>query len=185
MNSSTIKHPVLYLALSGILLLSSCLDFKHLSSRGKLLFKNKEKMFRGIQFGMSLQEVKEKEEWKPSIEYTDYLRYKMIADTIAAGEYIDVEYFFNKKDRLDMIIAFYNVVDKETIHPLVNEIKRYLERKHGRPRIDESGWFHWEYTEKGDQRGSIEINLIGETEEGYMGVELEMIKYYENEKRMR
>ncbi len=178
-------NSALLLAVSLLVIFSSCIDFKHLSRRGKLLFKSKQKTFRGIHFDMSLQNVKEKEELKPDIEYKDYLHYTIQADSIVAGESLDLEYFFNKDDRLDMMIAFYNLADENAIHEFADEIKSYLERKYGRPRQDESGWYHWEFADKGSVPGSIEINLMGETEKGYMGIELELIKYYENEERVR
>ena len=142
-------------------------------------------MFRGIQFGTSLEEVKGKENLNPDIEYGDYLHYYLNADSIAEGESVDIEYFFNRNDQLDMVIAFYNLTDKETIHPLADELYRYLERKYGRPRQDELGWYHWDFEEKNNESGTIEINLVGETEPGYMGVEIEFIKYFENEERVR
>ena len=149
------------------------------------MLKSKEEMFRGLDFDMSLQEVKEKETLPPDLEYGDYLRYHILADSVSAGESMDVEYFFNKNNRLDLMIAFYNLRDKDVLHPLADELKRYLERNYGRPQQDELGWYHWEFDDKTGENGTIEINLVGETEEGYMGVELEMTKYYENEERVR
>ncbi len=166
-----------------VLFFCGCNDFKHLSDRGKLLVKTKEQLFRGVDFDMKLNEVRELEEIQPHTEYADYLLYRISGDSIGKGETIDVEYFFNKKNQLDLIIAFYNLSDKTTIRPLVQELKGYYEKKYGKPKEDEFGWFHWEIRDKSGEKGVIEINLVGETEEGYMGVELELIKYYEYEKR--
>lgn len=170
------------LCLAGLLLFA-CNDFKHLSKRGKLIVKTKENLFRGLNFDLSLQDVKQAESISPEKEYTDNLHYQFLADSIAAGESLDVEYFFNKKNQLDLMIAFYNISDSNAIHPLVEELMCYLEREHGRPKQDELGWYHWEFQDKKGESGAIEINLVGETEAGYMGVELEMIKYYAYEER--
>lgn len=165
------------------LLLVSCNDFKHLSQRGKLIVKTKQHLFRGLNFDSSIEDVKQSEALSPETEYPDNVRYHIAADSIAPGESLDVEYFFNKKNQLDLMIAFYNLSDSNAIHPLVNELMRYLEREHGRPKKDELGWYHWEFQDKKGETGTIEINLMGETEAGYMGVELELIKYYAYEDR--
>jgi len=177
--------PALLLAFSLLAFFSACNDFKHLSKRGKLMVKNKHKMFRGLDFDMPLTEVKKSEGTQPDMEYPDYLRYRFAADSIAPGESLEVEYFFNKKDQLDLIIAFYNLTDTEEIKPLADELKRYLERDYGRPAQDEFGWYHWQFDDKTGEKGTVEINLAGETEEGYKGVELELTKYYEYEERVR
>ncbi len=149
------------------------------------MVKNKKHMFRGLDFDMTPDEVRRNETLQPDLEYPDYLRYRLLADSIAAGESVELEYFFNNKNQLDLMITFYNLSDKEAIQPLADELKRYLERSYGRPKQDELGWYHWQLDDKTGEEGSIEINLVGETEEGYMGVELEMTKYYENEERIR
>ncbi len=166
------------------LLLASCNDFKHLSNRGKLMVKTQHNLFRGLSFDSNIQDVKLTETHVPDLEYPDYLRYRIAADSVAAGESLDVEYFFNKKNQLDLMIAFYNISDSTAIHPLADELMRYLEREHGRPKQDELGWYHWEFQDKKGEPGTIEINLVGETEAGYMGVEVEMIKYYAYEERL-
>ncbi|HXH18990.1 MAG TPA: hypothetical protein VNJ07_07885, partial [Chitinophagales bacterium] len=107
------------------------------------------------------------------------------ADSIAGGESLEVEYFFNKNDQLDLIIAFYNLTDSTQLHPLAGELRRYFERKFGRARQDEMGWYHWELDDRTGEKGAIEISLTGETEEGYRGIELELSKYYEHEERLR
>ncbi len=176
-----------YICLISILLLAftGCNEFKNLSPRSKIIVKSKEMLFRGVDFDYTIQSVKAAEEIEPELEYKDYLRFKIKADSIGSGESVDLEYFFNKKDQLDMIIAFYNLTDKSRIEPLANELKRYFERKFGRAQQDEMGWYHWEMTDKSGLTGTVEVNLIGETEEGYMGLELELIKYYENERRLK
>ncbi|MDZ4847357.1 MAG: hypothetical protein SH857_17625 [Chitinophagales bacterium] len=176
-----IPYSILFFAL---LLFASCNDFKHLSNRGKLMVKTKQDLFRGLNFDVTLQDVKQAEAISPELEYPDNMRYHIVADSIAEGESLDVEYFFNKKNQLDLMIAFYNISDSNAIHPIVNELMRYLEREHGRPKQDELGWYHWEFQDKKGEPGSIEINLVGETEAGYMGVEVEMIKYYAYEEKM-
>ncbi|GIV33160.1 MAG: hypothetical protein KatS3mg031_0695 [Chitinophagales bacterium] len=163
---------------------AGCDAYKSLSPRGKLMIKNKETLFRGVHFDSSISTVKALEEITPELEYNDYLRYNISADSIAAGESLEVEYFFNKKDQLDMIIAFYYVTNKNAIKPLTEELRRYFEQKIGPARRDESGAYHWELPDEQGLKGTIEINLTGETEEGYMGVELELIKYYEYERRL-
>lgn len=148
--------------------------------------KSKEKIFRGVDFDIGILEVKSREPLKPDLEYADYLHYRILADSIATGESVDVEYFFNKDNRLDLMIAFYNLSDKHAIYPLVEELRRYLEREYGRPRQDELGWYHWKFEDKKSREpGTIEINLLGETEAGYMGVELELAKYYAYEARVK
>lgn len=166
-----------------LFLLASCNDFKHLSNRAKLMVKVKDNLFRGIDFDLSPEQVKQAEAITPDIEYPDNLRYKIGADSIAAGESLDVEYFFNKKHQLDLMIAFYNISDSAAIYPMVDELMRYLQREHGDPKKDELGWYHWEFPDNTGEPGTIEINLVGETESGYMGVELELIKYYAYEDR--
>lgn len=148
------------------------------------MVKTKKKLFRGLSFDMTLAQVKETEDLNPELEYRDYLRFKILADSIAAGESVDVEYFFNKKDQLDLMIAFYNLSGTDDIQPLINELKNFLENKYGRAKQDELGWYHWEFDDRKGEPGTIEINLVGETEEGYRGVELELIKYYGYEKRL-
>ena len=142
-------------------------------------------MFRGLAFDMKLADVKQSETVRPDVEYEDYLRYRLFADSIASGESVDMEYFFNKNNQLDLMIAFYNLADEDDLHPLADELRRYFERSYGRARLDEQGWYHWQFDDKKGESGSIEVNLVGETEKGYMGVEIEMIKYYENEERLR
>lgn len=174
-----------YYCILGVVaaLFVSCNDFKHLSNRGKLMVKTKQPLFRGLHFDATIQDVRQAEAIAPEKEYPDNLRYHLLADSIAAGESLDVEYFFNKKNQLDLMIAFYNISDSNAIHPLADELMRYLEREHGRAKKDELGWYHWEFPDKKGEPGTIEINLVGETEAGYMGVELELIKYYAYEER--
>lgn len=177
------KLPYYCILCAAALLLFACNDFKHLSQRGKLLVKTKQHLFRGLHFDATIEEVKQAEAITPQKEYPDNVSYRILADSIAPGESLDVEYFFNKKNQLDLMIAFYNLSDSNAIHPLVDELMRYLEREHGRAKKDEHGWYHWEFPDKKGEPGTIEINLVGETEAGYLGVELELIKYYAYEER--
>jgi len=166
------------------LLFASCNDFKHLSNRGKLMVKTKNNLFRGLNFDLDIQQVKQSEAIAPELEYPDNLRYRILADSVAAGESIEIEYFFNKKNQLDLMIAFYNISDSNEISPLADELMRYLEREYGRPKVDEAEGYHWEFQDEEGEPGTVEINLVKETEEGYMGVELELIKYYIYEERL-
>jgi len=167
-----------------VLLLASCRDFKHLDSRSKLMLKTKEQLFRGLDFDKPIDEVKKSETLQPEMQYADYLKYRIGADSIAAGESVEIEYFFNKKNQLDLMIAFYNISDSAAIHSMADNLMGYLETKYGRPKRDELGWYHWEFECKSGEPGTVEVNLVGETEKDYMGVELELIKYYSYEKRL-
>ena len=145
---------------------------------------SKEKTFRGLHFDLKKETVKSAEIAKPEAEYDDYLRYNLLADSVASGESLELEYFFNKKDQLDLIIAFYNTGSSEVINSVIDELKDYFENRYGTARKDENGFYHWEFDDKGEIPGTIEIHLTGETEEGYMGIEIELLKYYQDEKKL-
>ena len=161
---------------------TSCNNLNQLDPRAKLVIKSTDKMLRGVQFDESLKAVKNYEDGELIKEFEDYLSFKINLDTIYPGEQIDAEYFFNNRDQLDLIIVFYSLQNKNEIEPLVTDLKQYFERKYGIANEDEIGWYNWEFESKTGLPGSIEINLVSETEEGYMGVEVEMLKYYEFEK---
>jgi hypothetical protein len=63
-----------------------------------VLLKSKEHFFRSIDFDHSIEDVKNNESFSPELAYADYLRYHVMADSVATGESVDVEYFFNKKN---------------------------------------------------------------------------------------
>lgn len=167
-----------------IFLLTACNNFKRLGDRAKLILKNDKKLFRGLDFEMSLKQVKELETAHLEDEFSNYLRYKVEVDSMFPGEYLALEYSFNSKDQLDVIYVYYTLEDKSLIDPIVNDLKEYFSNEYGQPKVDELGWYKWKFEDKTGVPGTVEITLSGEKKEDYLGVYLDLQKFYEFEERL-
>lgn len=173
-----------FLLLCIIIYLGSCNDFKRLSPRSKLIINTDKEFFRGLDFDTGIENVKAIEKARLAEEFTDYLRYRIDADSLGKKEYVEIEYFFNKANQLDLFLVFYALSQPADIQPLITELKAYFEKRYGKAVNDELGWYNWEFRDETGIPGTIEIKLVGEKDEGYLGVEIEMLKYYEFEERL-
>lgn len=178
----SMKYFALFI-LSFLLFLSSCKDFTDFSPHTKLILKNEAMMFRGVSFDINKSAVKALEEKEPFEEYPDYLRYKYSPEN-SKENFLDLEYFFNNDGRLDMIIGYYALADDEEQKVVFDELLREFTRRFGPGEKDELGWYTWKFNDKEGIPGQIEIILNIENTEGYKGIDIEFVKYYEFEKDM-
>lgn len=164
-------------------LVSSCKDFQDFSPHSKLILKNEKMMFRGIEFDKNKATITELESSQPIEEYPDYLRYKYSLEKSDTTE-LELEYFFNNDNRLDMIIAYYTIENEDVKNKIFDELLREFTKRFGPGEKDELGWYTWKFKDQIGIPGQIEIILNQESNDGFQGIDIEFVKYYEFEQNM-
>ncbi|TVR77332.1 MAG: hypothetical protein EA412_11425 [Chitinophagaceae bacterium] len=134
-------------------------------------------VFRGIEFDVSIEEVKEAEYGELLDEDNDFLHYIDRPEGASTNDFLDIQYFFNGAGELDMITAFYSLNNLEMIQTIEKDVYEYFTRKYGRSQSDEIGWHVWEYNTRRGQAGVVELSMKVNVEDGFRGIELEAVKY--------
>lgn len=146
-----------------------------------MIIKSNEGYFRGVSFDVSKEEVlKTEAPVLPVEEYDTYIRFHIKDEKVMkSGEFLEVDYAFNRKGKLDVMTAFYHSNDMEANRTLIKNLVAYFSKKYGESRENEYGWHEWLWTEenKGAIPGEVEFVLSVEDEEGYKGVSVEFVKY--------
>lgn len=128
-------------------------------------------IFRGVEMGMSLDDVKEKETAALSDESTDYLYYDA---TLNESDYFTINYYFSEKGLYEITIDIYQDVTANALS-LRNALETYLNDKYGNPKSKDE-YLMWETDAKKFKK--IEISLFGEErEEGGGFISISIIAY--------
>lgn len=166
------------------LLFASCKDFEDFNPHTKFILKSEEMMFRGIQFDKDKGAIKEAEQVAPEEEFPDYVRY-LLSFEDNKDYTLDLEYFFNNDNRLDMIIAYYSLKTEEEQSLVFDELTREFTKRFGPGEEDELGWYTWKFKDQIGVPGQIEIILNTEkNDENGLGIDVELVKYYDFEQNM-
>lgn len=166
------------------LLFISCKDFEDFNPHTKFILKNEEMVFRGVEFDKDKSVVLEKESGEPVEEFPDYLHYKYNFEENKKQQ-LELEYFFNSDNRLDMIIAYYKLKDEAEQSLVFDELIREFTKRFGPGEKDELGWYTWKFKDQLGIPGQVEIILNTEKDDANaFGVDLELVKYYDFEQNM-
>ena len=173
------KISALYCIAIMLLLFAACKTEPE--SRSAILLSDDTGIFRNISFDYDIETVK-KNETAPLVNSTeDYLRYE-IKNINKTSEYAEFEYHFSK-NRLDLITVYYATTTKEEAEQLFNEVKKIYDKKFGAGKSDDSGWQMWEFEDKEGTAGNIEIMMKHESNNDLHGLDIELVKYYKDERR--
>lgn len=137
-------------------------------------------IFRNINFDADIEEVK-KRETAPMINSTDnYLRYEILPDeenTVLA----EFEYHFSK-NKLDLITVYLSSPDENSINTIFKTLNENFEKKYGRSNSNDLGWKSWEVIDKEGLPGNIDIMLRKDKKDENYNIDMELVKYYFEEK---
>jgi len=151
------------------------------SLRSEVLIASGLGIFRSVNFDMDIESVK-KLESAPLVNSTEnYLRYE-INKINNTNEYAEIEYHFSK-ERLDLITVYYSAEKIEDIEALFQEMIVYFTEKYDNPASDDSGWKRWEFEDKEGIPGTIEIMMKQESVNNIFSLDIEMVKYYTDERK--
>ncbi|MEX0811502.1 MAG: hypothetical protein WD048_04735 [Chitinophagales bacterium] len=176
-------NKLISISILALILLSSCKDFNDFSPHTQFILKNEQMMFRGIEFDINKATVLETEASEPTEEYPDYLLYNYQLNEQDEPQ-LELEYFFNNDNRLDMIIAYYTLENEEEKARVFDELIREFTKRFGPGEKDELGWYTWKFKDQIGIPGQIEIILNPENTDGFRGIDIEFVKYYEFEQDM-
>lgn len=141
-------------------LLASCKENKPFEQYGegvKKVFKNSEKLFRGLDIGDPIDVVKKTETQKPQDEDKNYLFYEYREKS---GDLQTVEYNFDAEGLNEIRYDAYFITNEDA-RTLFNDIKVYLKDKYGESE-DYYGFSGWTFEKDGRQ---IYIELKDESAE--------------------
>lgn len=128
-------------------------------------------IFRGINLGETLEEVKEKEKAALNDESSDYLYYDA---TLNETDYFTINYYFSAKGLYEINIDVYQDITASALS-LRNALETYLNDKYGKSKSKDD-YLLWETDAKGFK--NVEIALFGEErEEGGGFISISIIAY--------
>lgn len=160
-NKNKTKNSLFLSFIVVVTLITSCSNIKDLeeySPELKKLVINTEGVFRGIEMGMELDEVKNKETATLSDESNDYLYYDAILNET---DYYTINYYFSDKGLYEISVDVYQDIAANALS-LRNALETYFNDKYGKPRtIDD--YLVWNTDAKGFK--NVEISLYGEERE--------------------
>lgn len=161
--------------------IQACSSFDRMGEDGKVLIASKEGFFRGLNMDVSPTVVKQHETADLYEESEFYLGYQIVDE--ANAKHLEIEYSFNNDNMLDFIATFYHLPTEKAANDLTQSLKNYLTDKHGPSKEDELGWYTWQVKDTQGEPGTIEIVLLTDIDNanGEYGVDLEMVKYYDQE----
>lgn len=155
-------------------LIASCSKVDNLDEYSPELEKlaiNTDGIFRGVEMGMSLEEVKEKETAVLSDESIDYLYYDA---SLNESDYFTINYYFSEKGLYEITIDVYQDNTANALS-LRNALETYLNDKYGKSKSKDD-YLVWETDAKGFK--NVEISLFGdEREEGGGFISISIIAY--------
>ncbi len=155
-------------------LFSACSNVKELDEYSPDLEKlvvTTDGIFRGVEMGMSLEAVKEKERATLSDESTDYLYYDA---TLNESDYFTINYYFSEKGLYEITIDVFQDVTANALS-LRNALETYLNDKYGKSKTKDD-YLIWEIDAKKFKK--IEISLFGEErKEGGGFISISIIAY--------
>jgi hypothetical protein len=169
---------IVYAAIT-LLLITSCNEKP--ASRTSILLSEDSGIFRNISFDLDIDAVKKNETAPLANATEDYLRYEL-KNINKTSEYAEFEYHFSK-NRLDLITVYYATTTKKEAEQLFNEVKKIYDKKFGASKSDDSGWQMWEFEDKEGSPGNIEIMMKHESNNDLHGLDIELVKYYKDERR--
>ncbi len=165
---------IILLAIVVATLIASCSNVKDLNEYSPELEKlvvSTEGIFRGIELGMSLDKVKEKETAVLSDESTDYLYYDA---TLNESDYYTINYYFSEKGLYEITIDVYQDITANALS-LRNALETFLTDKYGKSKTKDD-YLLWETDAKGFKK--VEISLFGEErDEGGGFISISIIAY--------
>jgi hypothetical protein len=165
---------VLIISIVVATLISACSNVKDLDEYSPDLEKlavSTDGVFRGVEMGMSLDEVKAKESAALSDESTDYLYYDA---TLNESDYFTINYYFSEKGLYEITIDVYQDVTANALS-LRNALETYLNDKYGKSKSKDD-YLIWETDAK--KFNKVEISLFGEErEEGGGFISISIIAY--------
>jgi hypothetical protein len=150
--------------------------------RADVLFNKGKGIFRNVDFDMDLETAKKNETAPLANSAEDYLRYEITNMNGKAGEYVEIEYMFDK-NRLDRMMVYYSVDSKNAADGLFIDVLGYFTKKYGGTMSNDKEWRTWQLEDKKGQRGTIEIMIKKEDRDNVFGVDIEMVKYYKDEEK--
>lgn len=161
--------------------IQACSSFDRMGEDGKTLIASKEGLFRGLNMDISPTAVKQHETADLFEESEFYLGYQIVDEE--TGKHLEIEYSFNNDNMLDFIATFYHLPNEKAANDLTNTLRKYLTDKHGSSKEDELGWYTWQIKDIQGEPGTIEIVLLTDIDNATKeyGVDLEMVKYYDQE----
>lgn len=151
------------------------------SKQSEVLIANGLGIFRSINFDMDIENVKKYETATLVNATEDYLRYE-IKKINNSSEYVEIEYHFSK-ERLDLITVFYSAENEVALKKLFDEMKKHYSNKYGNATGDDAGWQRWEFEDTEGLPGSIEIMMKYESLNDVHGLDIEIVKYYKDERK--
>lgn len=168
------KISYIHLLIIVATLISACSNVKDLDEYSPDLEKlaiTTDGIFRGMEMGMSLEEVKQKETAALSDESNDYLYYDA---TLNESDYYTINYYFSEKGLYEITIDVYQDITANALS-LRNAIETYLNDKYGKSK-NKDDYLIWETDAKGFKK--VEISLFGEErEEGGGFISISVIAY--------
>ena len=168
------KHHFWIFTLVSLAAFSSCSNEKPLADYGKKfaeIMRSTEGMFRGIELGKNIKEIRAKETPnKPKDEDGNYLYYEFPGDT---GELYTIEYNFDERGLNEVRMDAYFVSSAEA-HNLYDNFKSYYKEKYGTTE-EFYGFAAWAFKTKEGKK--IQLELDDESAEYRQG-KFSLVLYY-------
>jgi hypothetical protein len=164
------RFPFLFIIVVSTLI-TSCSHVKELdeySPELAILAVTNEGVFRGIELGMSLDDVKSIEKAALNDESSDYLYYDA---SLNESDYYTINYYFSGKGLYEITIDVYQDNTAAALS-LRNAIETFFTDKYGKPKTKDD-YLLWETDAKGFK--NVEISLFGEEREeggGYISISI-------------
>jgi len=136
---------------------------------------NDNNIFRNVNFGLKQDVVKKAETSKLFDFAPDHMFYEVTFpdDSSKFQEYADIEYYFNEKDILDIVVAKIYVNDSIQQSQLLANLQQYYTNKLGKSSVDKYNGEFWKGEYKLDKSKAMDYYVFMEPLPKEFGISLE------------
>ena len=140
-------------------------------------------VFRGLNFGQKAPQIRAKENGRSEFihQAVDHIQYEisMGQDTIEGNDFVEIKYFLDNKNELDIITANYYINDSTKIENFGNYLQTQFENKYGHFYVDSDGYTVWEvpFVDADSMEGKYDIAIKKLFKQNDSGLTIEYAKF--------